>query len=69
LQLGLLTRLEKIDLEVNFLSGSLPAKISRLTFLERFWLSDKALIGSIPTKIGNLERLQSVDFVLLISLG
>jgi hypothetical protein len=61
-ELGLLARLVKIDFDVNFISGSLPAEISRLLLLERLWLNDNTLTGSIPTAIGTFVSLQSVDF-------
>src|SRR5260221_1490577 len=52
------TRVIKIDLHDNILSGSIPPSIGNLTALQALGLVNNNLSGAIPESIGNLKNLQ-----------
>eukprot|EP00253_Pinus_taeda_P014691 PITA_14691 len=55
-QIGNLTGLTYLGLEMNYFSGAIPSLI-RLQKLERLYLSVNDLQGNIPTEIGHLKRM------------
>jgi Leucine-rich repeat (LRR) protein len=48
-------------LELNGLSGSIPAELGNLSFLSSFSLNENQLSGSIPVALGNLSSLHRLD--------
>ena len=60
-ELGLLSRLEKLDISRTVLSGTIPTEVGLLTRLRLLDLSRNALTGSIPTEVGLLTRLTRMD--------
>ena len=57
IELGNLTNLKYLRLDVNILRGSIPSELSNLTNLAYLNLADNSLIGSIPIELGNLTNL------------
>ncbi|CAI0556675.1 unnamed protein product [Linum tenue] len=56
--LSFLTKLEVLDLSLNFFSGRIPAWVGNLTSLKMLALGqNKYLKGEIPASIGNLKNL------------
>ncbi|KAL0426201.1 UNVERIFIED_CONTAM: putative leucine-rich repeat receptor-like protein kinase IMK3 [Sesamum latifolium] len=53
--------LQSLALHHNFLSGNIPASLSKLTMLEELNLSQNQIKGNIPEELGNLSRLKSID--------
>ena len=53
--IGLLTKLEYLDLHNNKLSGSIPTSISKLTKLKDFYVTDNKLL-----EIKSKSELQSM---------
>jgi Leucine-rich repeat (LRR) protein len=56
-----LTRLSKLDLSNNRLSGQLPRDIGDLTALNYLNLSSNSIAGSIPSELAKLTALQALD--------
>ena len=54
-------RVTRIALDVNRLSGPIPAELSNLSSLQVLWLSTNQLSGSIPAELGGLSNLQSLS--------
>jgi len=50
-----------LNLNINYLTGSIPAEIGNLTKLEQLYLDINQLTGSIPVEIGNLTQLQYLN--------
>ena len=63
-ELGNLTNLQRLYLNSNHLSGSIPASLGSLTNLTDLGLHNNQLSGSIPTSLGSLSNLQ---YLLLYS--
>jgi hypothetical protein len=59
-EIGALTGLRFLNLNVNALSGSIPPEIGNLTQLQELGLDENQLSGSIPPEIGNLTGLTSL---------
>ncbi|XP_057958198.1 probable LRR receptor-like serine/threonine-protein kinase At1g53440 isoform X2 [Malania oleifera] len=55
-EFGDLSYLQEIDLTYNYISGSIPASLSK-TSLTSIVLEDNQLSGSLPENLGNLRRL------------
>ncbi|CAN7006004.1 unnamed protein product [Brassica rapa subsp. trilocularis] len=49
--------LNQLDIESNFISGSIPHDIGNLIGLQAFWLSENLLKGPIPASFGKLAGL------------
>lgn len=56
-----LPHLEKLHLNANLLSGSIPQEIGRATSLLECFLGHLPLTTTIPTTIGQLSALQSLE--------
>ena len=54
-------RVTRLVLNVNRLSGSIPAELGNLSNLESLYLSYNQLSGSIPKELGNLSSLESLS--------
>ncbi|KAL0318148.1 UNVERIFIED_CONTAM: putative inactive leucine-rich repeat receptor-like protein kinase IMK2 [Sesamum calycinum] len=54
-------QLQSLALDHNFLSGNIPASLSKLTMLEELNLSQNQIKGDIPEGLGSLSRLKSID--------
>ena len=54
------TRVTRLELAGNRLTGTLPASLYRLTELQRLDLSDNELGGTIPASIGQLKLLRAL---------
>lgn len=59
-QLGNLTYLRGISLEMNQLTGSIPSELGSLSQLQVLNLKSNQLTGSIPPELGDLELLQGL---------
>ena len=59
-QLGNLTYLRGISLEMNQLTGSIPSELGNLSQLQVLNLKSNQLTGSIPPELGDLESLQGL---------
>lgn len=57
-EIGNLSQLEKLYLQVNAITGSIPPEIGRLQALKELEIWDNRLTGSIPEEIGNLSKLE-----------
>lgn len=57
-EIGLLTGLTDLSLDLNDLQGVIPDEIGQLTRLVYLDLSGNDLIGNIPRSLGNLNRLE-----------
>ncbi len=56
-ELGDLTELSKLELDLNALTGPIPPELGNLTNLRHFSLDGNELTGSIPPELGNLSNL------------
>jgi len=61
-EIGNLTNLNNLNIQMNQLSGSLPKELGNLTSLQYLYLNDNQLIDSIPKEIGNINTL--IEFTL-----
>jgi Leucine-rich repeat (LRR) protein len=59
--LGNLTRLQFLQLGVNFLHGVIPSSLGNLTQLQYLSLAANDLSGAIPSSLGNLTNLHDLD--------
>jgi len=57
-ELGLLTNLERLDLDDNSLTGSIPSELGLLNNLGSLYLYLNSLTGSIPSELGLLTNLE-----------
>ena len=57
-ELGKLTNLEYLMLDVNDLTGHIPVELSELTNLWWLYLNSNQLTGTIPAELSNLTNLQ-----------
>ena len=57
---GTPTRVTKVDLDDESLTGSIPAELGSLSELTHLDLSDNSLTGDIPTELGLLHNLQEI---------
>ena len=63
-EIGMLSNLERLYLNENKLSSSIPSEIGRLTKLVVFDLNfNEGISGQLPTELGLLTHLQELDFV------
>ena len=60
-EIGCLTNLTGLWLDVNQLTGEIPVEIGNLTNLTQLTLSYNQLSGEIPLEIGNLTNLDFLD--------
>ena len=60
-ELGNLTNLRRITLELNRLSGPIPPTLGNLDQLTELLLWSNALTGPIPTELGRLRRLEKLN--------
>ncbi|KAK9130612.1 hypothetical protein Sjap_011099 [Stephania japonica] len=62
-ELTTLTNLEKLDLSVNYLNGSISPSIGSLNFLKTLSLRNNHLVGSLPFEgLCKLKNIQELDF-------
>ncbi|KAB1220947.1 hypothetical protein CJ030_MR3G025362 [Morella rubra] len=59
--MGLLSRLEYLNLANNHFTGTIPSSLSNLTSLYLLFLSYNAFSGSVTSSFFNLPRLQEID--------
>ena len=59
--LGDLSHLEILALQINQLSGAIPVELGNLTNLTELYLWDNRLSGAIPSELGNLTNLTVLD--------
>ncbi len=59
-ELGNLSLLEFLDLDLNGLSGAIPQELGNLARLEFLTLYGNGLSGLIPTELANLSELESL---------
>jgi hypothetical protein len=52
---------QRIDIEQNGLTGSLPRELEQLTSMTHMLLEDGLISGEIPSEFGNLVELQVLD--------
>ena len=60
-ELGRLTNLNVLELDINQLSGSIPPELGNLTNLTWLGLSNNQLSGSIPASLGRLANLTALS--------
>ena len=54
-------RVNNLSLELNRLSGPIPAEIGNLTFLGSLYLYSNQLSGVLPSEVGNLSNLVNLE--------
>ncbi len=54
------SRVTRLWLHLNGLTGSIPTELGNLSNLNRLWLYSNQLTGSIPTELGNLSNLEDL---------
>ena len=54
-------RVIDLELDYNYLAGTIPAELGNLSNLQRLSLSSNQLEGEIPTELGRLANLQSLN--------
>ena len=59
-ELGDLTKLEGLSLNVNALRGAIPAELGNLANLKEIYLVGNSLTGSVPAELGNLANLEKL---------
>jgi Leucine-rich repeat (LRR) protein len=59
-ELGMLTQLERLDVNRNRISGPIPTQLSDVTGLITFRMDENLLTGAIPTELGLLTDLVDV---------
>jgi Leucine-rich repeat (LRR) protein/uncharacterized protein YjdB len=67
-ELGELTHLETLSLDLNALSGPIPPELGRLANLRTLSLSRNRLTGTLPPELGNLRRLERLDLAVSYDL-
>ena len=60
-ELGLLSKLERLDLRNNALTGEIPAELGNLTNLKYIDLRFNGLTGEIPAELGQLSNLKYLN--------
>ena len=63
-ELGNLTNLETLSLNLNALSGPIPPELGGLANLRTLSLARNRLTGSLPSELGNLIRLEKLDLAV-----
>ncbi|KAM7461387.1 hypothetical protein LguiA_029508 [Lonicera macranthoides] len=63
-EIGRLSKLTRLSLSRNILSGGLPVSLANLTSLTWLNLSSNSFYGPIPSEIGNLTNLSFLDLDL-----
>ncbi len=58
--IGQLDRLATLDLDRNWISGSIPVELADLTLLRRVALSVNGLVGELPPELGTLDSLRTL---------
>ena len=59
--LGKLTRLDRLSLAGNQLTGPIPPSLGNLANVRLLWLAENQLTGTMPPELGQLESLQSLS--------
>ena len=57
-EIGLLDKLQSVDLRANFINGTLPTHIGLLSYLQHLNLYGNSISGSIPTEICRISGLR-----------
>ncbi|KAJ3410111.1 hypothetical protein HDU80_003597 [Chytriomyces hyalinus] len=60
-ELGRLTKLEIMDMDLSSFSGIIPTELGMLTSLTRINLHGDQMTGPIPTELGRLTNLQFIE--------
>lgn len=58
---GIMTRLEELDLELNYFTGSIPSEIFNLANLRNLYLHDNALSGTLSPSFTRMTSLEILD--------
>ena len=58
---GTMMRLEELDLELNYFTGSIPSEIFNLANLRNLYLHDNALSGTISPLFSRMASLEILD--------
>lgn len=61
-ELGRLSNLQYLNLDLNDLTGSVPSKLGRLINLKELLLGKNNLDGTIPSEIGHCTLLENIHF-------
>jgi hypothetical protein len=64
-EIGCLSHLGKLSLEINQLTGIIPSALSSLSELVSVTLYDNQLTGTIPTNVRSLSLLESLILVII----
>ena len=67
-ELGVLTNLDFLNLQLNQLSGAIPGALGGLVNLEALILEGNQLSGTIPAQLGNLTKLTRLRLVVMVSV-
>lgn len=58
---GMMTKLEELDLELNYFVGSIPSEIFNLASLQTLYLHDNALSGTLSPSFSQMSSLAILD--------
>ena len=61
-ELGLLTTLVNIDLDLNLIRGKIPESFKALTKMENIFVTGNSISGDIPSWIDSLTSLRNINF-------
>jgi Leucine-rich repeat (LRR) protein len=59
-EIGFLSQLSHLSINLNQLSGSIPSEISSLSRLSVLYLDNNQLTGAIPSEVGSLIQLNAI---------
>lgn len=59
--LGMMARLEELDLELNYFTGSIPDEIFSLVSLRNLYLHDNIISGTLSSSFSQMKSLEILD--------